>query len=283
MLPAHRDIVYFLEVAQTLNLSRASERLGISQPSLSMSIKRLEDALGFEVLVRTKSGVTMTKSGHLFVVKAKELLETWDSIKSSINQLNQDVTGHYKLGCHSSVALYSVPNFLPSLLQKHPRLEFQFVHELSRLICEKIVSFEIDFGIVVNPISHPDLVLKELFKDTVHYWVSDKTPKSQHKTLICDPNMLQAQDLIKKAKNKSVSFDRIITTSNLELICSLTEQGAGVGIIPKRVVDAKGVKLKLLANDLPHFTDAIYLVYRADMPKTLATKEIVSAISQLAQ
>jgi DNA-binding transcriptional LysR family regulator len=279
MLPAHRDIVYFLEVAQTLNLSRASERLGISQPSLSMSIKRLEDTLGFPVLLRTKSGVTLTKSGHLFSVKAKELLETWNNIKSSVNQLNQDVSGHYKLGCHASVAQYSLPKILPSLLQKHPKLEFQMFHDLSRNICEKIISFEIDFGIVVNPIAHPDLVIKELTKDTVHFWVSEKGAKNNSKTLIIDPQMLQAQDLMKRTKTKTFAFDRVLTTANLELIAQLTEAGTGVGIIPKKVVEARNSKLKIFDEGLPHFTDSICMVYRADLPKTVATKEIVAAFN----
>jgi DNA-binding transcriptional LysR family regulator len=279
MLPAHRDIVYFLEVAQTQNLSRASERLGISQPSLSMSIKRLEDSLGFPVLLRAKSGVTLTKSGQLFSIKAKELIETWNNIKASVNQLNQEVSGHYKLGCHASVAQYTMPKILPALLQKYPRLEFQLFHDLSRNVCEKIISFEIDFGIVVNPTPHPDLVIKELSKDTVHFWVAEKGVKNNSKTLIIDPHMLQAQDLLKRTKNKSFSFDRVVTTANLELIAQLTEAGGGIGIIPKKVVEMRSSKLKIFDESLPHYTDSICMVYRADMPKTFATKEIVSAMN----
>ena len=195
-----------------------------------------------------------------------------------MNQLNQDVSGHYKLGCHASVAQYTLPKILPSLMQKHPKLEFQLFHDLSRNICEKIISFEIDFGIVVNPIPHPDLVIKELTKDTVHFWVSEKGAKSNSKTLIIDPQMLQAQDLLKRTKNKSFSFERVISTPNLELIAQLTEAGGGIGIIPKKVVEGRNSKLKIFDEALPHFTDSINMVYRADLPKSVATKEIVSAI-----
>ncbi len=171
-----------------------------------------------------------------------------------------------------------MPKILPGLLQKYPKLEFQLFHDLSRNICEKIISFEIDFGIVVNPIPHPDLVIKELSKDTVHFWVSDKGAKHNSKTLIIDPGMLQAQDLMKRTKSKAHSFDRIITTPNLELIAQLTEAGSGVGIIPKKVVEMRNSKVKIFDEDLPHFTDSINMVYRADLPKTMATKEIVAAM-----
>jgi len=61
MLPSAAELEYFLEVANTLNLSRASERLGLSQPSLSLAIKRLELSIGTQLFIRHKQGVTLTQ------------------------------------------------------------------------------------------------------------------------------------------------------------------------------------------------------------------------------
>ena len=62
MVPSAAELEYFLEVSSTLNLSRASERLGISQPSLSLAIKRLEQSVGTELFIRHKHGVTLTQA-----------------------------------------------------------------------------------------------------------------------------------------------------------------------------------------------------------------------------
>lgn len=279
LLPSHRDITYFLEVTKTLNLSRAAERLGISQPSLSTSIQRLEESLGFDVLVRTKSGVVLTKSGQLFSVRAQELLDSWGSLKSSIQRLNQEVTGQYRIGAHSSVALYSLNDILSPLLQKHPHLEFQMFHDLSRNVCEKIISFELDFGIVVNPVSHPDLVIRELCKDTVQFWISDRAKPQAAKTLICDPHLLQTQELIRKSKTKHPPFERFITTSQLELIAQMAAEGTGVALLPQKVAQGQS-RLRVLDKSLPSLSDSICLVYRADLPKTTATKEILQAFAK---
>lgn len=280
MYPSFSDIIYFIEVAQTLNISRAAERLGISQPSLSIALKRLEDILDTPLLVRTKSGVQLTKAGQSFLMQAKELQQKWNSIKASINASSDSVVGHYKLGCHVSVAQYTLPHFLPTLLKSHPNLHFQLQHDLSRKICEKVISFELDFGIVVNPVPHPDLVIKQLCNDKVTFWVSSKTPKENLNTLICDTNLAQSQDLIQKLKKKKLSFQRVLSSTSLEVIASLTAAGTGVGLLPTKVAEQnKSHKLKLYDESFPVYNDTICLVTRVDLPKNFATKQISESIT----
>ena len=72
------ELKYFLEVANTKNLSRASERLGISQPTLSVAIKRLENSIGTELLIRQKRGVALTQAGKQLLIHAKQLLQYWE-------------------------------------------------------------------------------------------------------------------------------------------------------------------------------------------------------------
>ena len=63
MTMSPNDLKYFREAASTLNISRAAERLGISQPSLSLSVQRIEESLGAKVFFRSKRGLAMTQSG----------------------------------------------------------------------------------------------------------------------------------------------------------------------------------------------------------------------------
>lgn len=68
MIPSVAELTYFLEVSNSLNLSRASERLGISQPSLSLAIKRLEQTIGTSLFLRHKHGVSLTQAGKQAIV-----------------------------------------------------------------------------------------------------------------------------------------------------------------------------------------------------------------------
>lgn len=282
--PSFTDIIYFIEVAQTKNISRAAERLGITQPSLSSAMKRLEDALGVTLFIRGRSGVQLTKAGKELLGRGRLLLLNWEQLRADINKKETGVSGQYVIGCHPSVALYSLSKFLPYLLQKYPELEIKLTHDLSRKITEEVISFEVDFGIVVNPIRHPDLVINELCTDDVRFWTASKPSLTQSLdaksgVLVCDLNLVQVQKLIDDLQKSGQGFKRIIHSSNLEVIADLTASGVGVGILPTRAATRSGMqKLKPLDDRLPTFRDKICLIFRADAQKTKGSRIIIDAI-----
>ena len=280
MLPSPTDLNFLLEVANTKNLTRASERLGVTQPALSQSIKRLEKTYGLPVLVRSKSGVKLTRAGEKLVRHARVMLNDWNRIKEDALKDETILRGRYSIGCHVSVAMYSLHLFLPELVKQYPELEIKLQHDLSRKITEEVISFKLDFGIVVNPVPHPDLVVKELFKDEVRFWRSKKLLKNNN-VLICDPELVQSQTILNAFNKSGGSFQRIITTSSLEVVCQLVEEGAGIGIIPSRVVkqNDKAKLLKPVSNS-PKFLDRICLVYRVDNQRSQAAKTVTRAIAQ---
>jgi len=284
ILPSFNDLTYFIEAAQTKNLSRAAERLGITQPSLSLAIKRLEDSLGVPLFIRSRKGVELTKAGKDLVGRGRILLLNWEQLRAEVVKKSSGVSGEYVIGCHPSVALYSLPSFLPKLIQGHPDLEVKLVHDLSRKITEKVISFEIDFGIVVNPVSHPELVIKQLCKDDVMFWTAAKPTTSQKidqntGVLLCDLNLTQVKKMMSDLQKKNMVFNRVIQSTNLEVIAEMVAAGVGIGILPTRVAtrDA-GHRLKPVKGSLPVFKDNICLVYRADTQKNQGSKVFIEAI-----
>ncbi len=284
MLPSSSEIKYFLEVSSALNISRAAERLGISQPSLSLAIRRLEDSLGSELLVRNKSGVKLTKAGEKFALQARMLIDEWEKLKNTIAGNEESVSGHFSIGCHPSVAMYSLPEFLTDLMSEFQELEISLFHDLSRKVTESVISFRTDFGIVVNPVRHPDLVIKSLISDQVTFWTGPERTdlndiKSNNAILICDQELIQTQALLKNIK-KMRTFKRVLDSSNLEVVAALVACGAGVGILPGRVatrISAQGLKK---VPGLPVFNDEICLIYRADAQRSKASKVIIETIQK---
>ncbi len=279
--PSAYDLKYFLEVAAQKNISRAAERLGITQPSLTQSVKKLEHSLGNPLLIRSKSGVKLTKFGERFRAQAQSLMESWEHIVSQAKQDEHEVQGRFSLGCHPSVALYTLPHFLPQLLSQNPRLDFQLQHDLSRKITEDVVSSRVDFGLVINPTPHPDLIIRELCRDEVCFWVSPQA--KQLDTLIYDPDLRQNQELLQRLEKKKIYFHRQISSSNLEVILELCSAGVGVGLLPSRVAARAQSKkpLQHYKKDWPRFEDRLCLVYRADLNKTASVRAIVLAISSM--
>ncbi len=285
MLPSSAELSYFIEIASTLNISRAAERLGISQPSLSLAVKRLEDALGTALLIRSKSGVHLTRAGQKFVSQARVLLHEWERLSEAAVREETTLSGRYVLGCHPSVALYTLPNVLPALMTQHTELELKVMHGLSRQVTDEVIGFKVDFGIVVNPVEHPDLVIKVLAKDEVTLWTGPGAAAAAQAqegagVLICDPELLQTQSIQKQMAKKGMIFTRTITSSSLELVTTLVARGAGVGIIPGRVATRDPHLALEMVEGAPKFQDRICLIYRADAHKTAASKALIAAIAR---
>lgn len=283
MIPSPAELNYFVEIASTLNISRAAERLGISQPSLSLAVKRLEDAVGVELLIRSKSGVNLTRAGQKFVAQARQLLDEWDRLSGEAIRGESQLTGRYVIGCHPSVAMYSLPHFLPDLLRRYPEVEIKLQHGLSRQVTDDVIGFKIDFGIVVNPVEHPDLVIKILAKDEVGLWLGPggqalKDAEAGNGVLICDPDLLQSQSIIKQMAKEGLGFKRTVYSSSLEVVTALTACDAGIGILPGRVATKDQHQGLEPLSQAPKFQDKICLIYRADAQKSPASKILISII-----
>ncbi len=274
MLPSSTDLQYFMELYSVKNISRAAERLGITQPSLSLSLKRLEDVLSVKLFIRSKAGTMPTREADLLAKDIEKLLDDWKRVGEKAKDATKLVQGNVKIGCHSSVAMYAVKPWIKKLMTTYQDLEISFEHDLSRKILEQVVSFKLDMAFAINPVSHPDLVILPLLKDEVTLRKA-KGKKVDEATLIYDPALMQVQNLLQNLKKKGVSFTRHITSSNLEFVEHLVSIGVGVGILPGKVCKAP---MENFNDQIKPFKDQLCLIYRADLPKTKSFEVVLAAV-----
>lgn len=284
MTATPNELKYFIELAHTLNFSRASERIGISQPSLSLAIKRLEEAIGAELLIRGKNGAHLTQAGKRLYKHAAQLLQLWDTVKSECLASHQEVKGMVSLGCHPSVGLISLPGCIPELIVKYPHLELKFRHDLSRHILEEIINYSVDIGIIVNPVRHPDIVIHKLCEDRVTLWRTKTVNhpgldiRSGKAIILCDPELVQTQSILKKMHKCGYHYGRLITGNNLEVIAQLTAAGTGIGILPGLVATPFSLNNLEPVPKMPFFKDEIYLVFRHENRNIMAVRAVIEFI-----
>lgn len=99
--------------------------------------------------------------------------------------------------------------------------------------------------------------------------------------LICEPNLLQTQDIISKLSKKGILFKRIIESSNLELIANLVSHGVGCGVLPERVLQAFELQKYEKIKDSPVFSDRVCLVYKSEFRKTERGRLFIERISKI--
>ena len=281
MIASPADLTYFVEIARNLNISRAAERLGISQPSLSQAVQRLEASVGTELLIRSKRGVYLTQAGKQLFVHAASLLQSWEDIQAETLASVEKVQGTYSIGCHTSIALNVLSGVLPKMMQEYPKLNISLEHDVSRNITEDVISLKTDMGIVVNPVAHPDLIIHRLYQGEVTLWMcQNKTYATQDiltgkAVLVCDPSLMRTQSLIRQCEEQNIRFSRIVSSNSVEVIADLTANGCGIGILPANAALRARQKLMRVDN-APAFYDDHCLLYRVEN-KPVQTIQVLSA------
>ena len=277
MAPSFTDLTYFYAIAEALNFSHAAKKLGVSQPSLSMAISRLEKSLNAALFIRHRQGVTLTQPGQRLFDHVGELLEKWQETESSINVLNQAVSGKVIIGCHAILAKH-ITNLVTDLLETHPALEIQVLNDISLKTTQGVIDGSLDIGIVLEPIKHPDLIMRKIATTEITYWVSTEIT-CDSSVIIYDPQLTQAQFLLKEFE-KMQRIQRVCSVNNLDMVAALTASGAGIGILPACFVNLEYEnKLKRLVN-APQFYGEMYLIYRGENRKLLARETVLSAIKK---
>jgi DNA-binding transcriptional LysR family regulator len=274
MIPSPTEITYFIEIYHTRHISKAAMRLGITQPTLTQSLQRLEEKLDTPLFHRTKQGVVPTPNAALFYSRAKALKECWNEIQNGVLSSVNEIEGNFIVGCHQSVGAYTMPRFLRNLSDEAPKIGIKLVHDFSRRITEAIVSYDIDIGYVVNPPRHPDLVLKKLGNDKVTFW-KKRGVQNLPKRLFGDGSRAQIEELLGKTFHKYFQGWTFVSSSSLELIRTIANNGLGVGILPERVAMAEQTDLVLYDKQLPSRPDEIYLAYRKEVLASKAGRELL--------
>ncbi|WP_105190083.1 HTH-type transcriptional activator IlvY [Pseudoalteromonas sp. T1lg48] len=146
----HKQLHYFLALAETLHFGRASERCYISASTLSRNIKQLEQEVGCELFVRDNRHVQLTAAGEHFSHYAKNTLVHWQQFKASLNQ-EQEVAGELSIFCSVSAAYSFLNPLLSALRQRHGKIEMKLHTGDPAQALERVLDHHEDVAIAAKP------------------------------------------------------------------------------------------------------------------------------------
>jgi len=271
MIANETELSYFIELFSTGHFTKTAQKLRITQSALTQSISKLERKIGASLFYRTKKGCHPTPTGEILFHEACELRERWSALSEKVRQQKTALRGRFRLGCHPSLGIRLLPPFLKKLAAVAPEIEVDLSHDYSRNLTSKVISYELDFCFAVNPVRHPDLVLKKIDDDRIRVWKSKRVTVPVKK-IFTDLSPLEVRAMFGK-KFKAYSDWPIVQSTSLELILAFAGNGVGVGILPEKVATrAREFDLEPLDEALPSLHDEIFLVHRLDTMKSEAGK-----------
>jgi DNA-binding transcriptional LysR family regulator len=278
---------YFRAVARAGSLSAAARTLRVSQPTLSVAMRRLETALGTSLLYRSRAGVRVTATGKELLARSDEILSSVERAEHAVRGLADDEIGQFVLGCPDALGAYFLPTFVNQLIRKAPRLEISLWNGTSREVERAVLDRTVHFGLVARMFPHRELVRVDLFRDRTELFVLGKPPShlEDAKRQLRDGPLLyvehlpQEPELLRKLSRRGLLPERRLPCGTLELVKSLALAGVGVAILPRRVaVYGHPGALRLLHPTFPFVEDSISLVYRSDLHRTRAALRLKSEL-----
>ncbi len=170
------QLEYLLAVANFGSFSHAADDRCVTQPSLSMQIKNLEEELGVVLLDRTKKPVIPTQIGEIVIRNAREALKTYHYIKESVCEYKGEISGILRLGVIPTIAPYMLHRLLPEFSKRYPKVSLEIREMLTRDIETLIRRDELDAAIVAGGTMSDGVVENELFSDRFYAYVSSQHP-----------------------------------------------------------------------------------------------------------
>lgn len=147
----------FAAVAALGQLTRAAEKLHISQPAVSAQIKALEDELGVALFERMPSGMVLTSAGRKLLPDAERVVEAAQALRSRARAIMGEVVGRARVGTVSDPQFVRVGDFLTQALEEYPMLEIELHHEVTGVAFEKVREGALDATFYYGGSAHPDV------------------------------------------------------------------------------------------------------------------------------
>ena len=279
-----RDLKYIVEVAREKNFARASAKVFVSQPALSMQIKKLEETLGVEIFERDKQNFLITPVGAEIIKKAEIILQESEEIKMIAKNSKDPHKGEIRIGAFPTVASYFLPNFVKNIHKKFPHLKIFLIEAKSDELIVKLKSGELDFCLLAMPVKDDNLIGEKIFSEKFllatpkgHPFskkskIQIKELKNHELMLLEDGHCLRDQALEICSMVKAFENQDFRATS-LETLRQMVANGTGITLIPEIAVrnDDKISYVKIF--NAPFRTIGIH--YRKSSVQKNLIKEII--------
>lgn len=288
------ELRYIVTLAQEQHFGRAAESCHVSQPTLSIAVKKLEDELGVALFERAKSRVHPTAIGLQILDRARRILEQAADIRDLANSGSDQLTGALCVGVLPTVGPYLLPQFIPLLQRLAPQMPLYVEEDMTAPLAKKLRQGELDALIVTAPFRDVDVVTQALFEEPFVLLMPSGHPLAGKAEL--DAGDLTGRDVLLPgeghcfrdqilaafpALRQTAARPGVTRTGSLETLRHMTASGLGVAILPLGAAQMPLYATSLLTMR-PFLSPApsrqLLLAWRASFPRHKAIDVLRRAV-----
>ena len=292
------ELRYIVAVARLQHFGRAAEACFVSQPTLSVAVKKLEDELGVQLFERGPGEVSITPAGRRVVEQAQRALEEADKVKTLAKSAADPLDGPLKLGAIFTIAPYLLPQMIPVLRRRAPRMPLVLEENYTATLSERLKRGEIDAALVALPFDEPGITVTPLYDEQFVVALAKTHPWAKRKSIAADElakesllllgtghcfrdQVLNACPELSRYSQASAGIQKTFEGSSLETIRHMVASGIGITVLPVTAKPARDELLRFVPFDEPP-SRRVVLAWRKSFPRTAAIEALRHAILAVA-
>ncbi len=292
------ELRYIVAVAKELHFGRAAERCFVSQPTLSVAVKKLEDELDVTLFERHQHEVAITEIGQTIVRQAEIILNEANNLKEIALNNKDELSGELKLGIIYTIGPYLLPDMISLMNNSESNLSFIIEEDYTVNLSKKLKAGEIDIAIMANPYEESGINTEVLYKEPFVVALPKQHPLAKKKKLnpddLLDDTMLllktgncfrdQVLELCPSCINpmkKTKEIQKTLESSSIETIRQMVAADVGITILPSLSTKQNTGLNSLLEfrpfnKPIPH--REVIIAYRKSYPRMKAVEYVKELI-----
>ncbi|MES2561515.1 MAG: hydrogen peroxide-inducible genes activator [Pseudomonadota bacterium] len=285
------ELRYIVALARERHFGRAAEKCFVSQPTLSVAVKKLEDELGVAVFERGGE-VNMTPVGTRIVEQAQRVLEEAATIKHIAEQGKDELATPLRFGAIYTIGPYLMPQMIPLLHKRAPRMSLVIRESYTVHLAELLKTGELDVIVLSLPFAEPGIITQAVYDEpfrvlmpATHAWTKKaRIPTSdlcrENLLLLSAGNCFRDQVLQTCSHGERANnggMQQSLEGSSLETIRHMVASGVGITVLPSAAAEGRTVENRLtavrpFANPAPH--RRVALAWRRSFPRPRAVEAV---------
>ncbi len=280
------ELRYIIALNQEKHFRKAAEKCFVSQPTLSIAIKKLEEELGVHLFERHKHDILITPIGQQIIKLSEEILKLSQNIKELAKEYQGDLSTELKIGAIYTIAPYLFPRLIPNFHALAPNVSLIIEENYTHVLAEKLKTGELDIAILSLPFDEPNIETFDLYKEPFKL-ILPKEKEITKETYLGSIDQIQNETVLLLGAGHCfrdqviASFPHLLNSnqqnnqlqktfegSSLETIRYMVASGVGVSIFPCSTLserDESLLNIKELPNPKPNRTVA--LAWRKSFPR----------------
>ena len=249
-----RQLEYFQMASRLKNITRAAERLNVSQPNITVAIKKLETELGIKLFDRSQKQLSLTPEGNIFLNRIELALRSIQDAVLEVNDYKQLQKGTIKIGIPSMIGAYLFPKIFSSFQQLYPHLDIYLYEEGSMTIREQLERDDLDFGIVIISDASASLRLRPMSRNQIVACIPEKHPLARKDSIsindVANADLIMLKEgsflrqlVLSKIKRANIMPEIVLESNQIETVKGLIASNVGIAFLLDFIVKgAPGIR-----------------------------------------